>query len=78
MKQKLRDWSIFIASVGILIFAMVVPPYTGATYFTSKKNQPKFDFRRKAGNVANILIIIGTAGQLFSLCMKDSKKQERN
>jgi len=59
--------SIFIALVGVSLYAIFTKPYPGAAPWAGDTKESLYKLRRRIGYVANILIVIGTAGQLVSL-----------
>jgi hypothetical protein len=60
-------WSIFIALVGVSLNAVFTRPYTGASYYTNERKKKQYKQKEKVGRVANVLIVIGTLGQLASI-----------
>ncbi len=60
-------WSIFVALVGVSLNAFFTRPYTGASYLTDGRKEKQHKQKEKVGRIANVLIVIGTLGQLASI-----------
>ncbi len=75
LMSKAQFLSILFLSVGVLINALVIPPYQGVALWGSKSDQPIYDFRKQAGYSANSLIVIGTFGQLICLFKRERPKK---
>lgn len=58
--------SISVALIGVSLQALVVRPYVGAAYLGDIKKAKLYNWRERIGRVANCLMVVGTAGQLFS------------
>ena len=63
----LSAWSIFIALFGVTLNAIFIRPYTGASYLVSETKIKQHKVREIFGRIANVLIVIGTLGQLVSI-----------
>jgi hypothetical protein len=63
----LQAGSLLILSVGVLINALLLPPYPGAAIIGDEKKQWLYNFRKYIGSFANILISLGTLGQIVSI-----------
>lgn len=63
----LSGWSIFVAFVGISLNAIFIRPYTGMAYIMPSDKEKKYKRRETFGRIANVLIVIGTLGQLVSI-----------
>lgn len=60
-------WSIFIALVGVSLNTVFTRPYAGASYYADERKKKQYKQKEKVGRVANVLIVIGTLGQLASI-----------
>jgi len=65
----ISEWSIFVALVGVSLNAFFTRPYTGASYLTDRSKPKQYNRREKVGRIANVLIVIGTLGQLASITL---------
>jgi len=63
----LSAWSIFIALAGVSLNAIFTKPFPGVTKYGDERKKSLYNRRRRIGTIANILIVIGTAGQLASI-----------
>lgn len=59
--------SISIALIGVTLNVIFIKPYPGVAIVGNRNKEKLYKLRQKMGWIANILIIIGTAGQSFSL-----------
>ena len=64
---NLQSISFLVLSIGVLINAVVIPPYDGSSRLCDDKDIWKFNLRICFGWFANMLIIIGVLGQIYSL-----------
>ena len=62
-------WSIFVALVGVSLNAFFTRLYTGVSYLTDSSKAKQYNCREKVGRIANVLIVIGTLGQLASITL---------
>ena len=65
--SMLSAWSILVALVGVSLNAIFTKPYAGAAELGSREKEKLYNLRIRVGKIANILIVIGTAGQLGSI-----------
>lgn len=63
----ISGWSIFIALVGVSLNAFFTKPYSGAGQWGNEEKESLYKRRIKIGKIANVLIVIGTLGQLVSI-----------
>jgi len=59
--------SISIALIGLSINVIFIKPYPGVAILGSENKERRYKFNSKIGYLANVLILVGTGGQLVSL-----------
>lgn len=59
--------SISVALLGITLHAIFIKPYPGAATYRDEKKKWLYNLRKRVGVIANILIVLGTTGQWYSV-----------
>ncbi|MBN1274261.1 MAG: hypothetical protein JXB26_18520 [Candidatus Aminicenantes bacterium] len=67
--QIISGFSISVALIGVTIMALFTEPYVGLAKIPSRKELEQKTRKEKYGKVANIMIVLGTLGQLVSVVL---------
>jgi len=59
--------SFLLVSIGVLINAIIIPPYQGVSPMGDIKDEKLWKFRKYGGYFANTLIFLGVIGQIIVL-----------